>query len=281
MIAPKLVFLMTTILAFLLYLSVLLLAELTRELIELPQRVCEKPSEQVCPTCGSEHVIKNGSVHNGKPKYHCKACSRQFVVGATKTTVSKETKQLIDRLLLERISLRGIVRVTQVSWSWLQDYVNQKLARTPRHVRVSAKPSAKLTIECDELWSFVNSKKNEVYIWLAIDRNSRKIVGCFIGDRTRKSARKLWASLPDIYQQSAVAYTDFWQAYKTVIPPKRHRAVGKETGLTNHIERLNNTFRQRVSRLVRTSLSFSKKLHNHIGAIWYFIHGYNAELDRI
>ncbi len=39
------------------------------------------------------------------------------------------------------------------------------------------------------------------------------------------------------------AYTDFWQAYKTVIPPERHRAVGKETGLTNHIERLNNTNR--------------------------------------
>ncbi|MDZ4871504.1 MAG: IS1 family transposase ISLysp1 [Chroococcidiopsis cubana SAG 39.79] len=102
-----------------------------------------------------------------------------------------------------------------------------------------------------------------------------------MGDRTRKSARKLWASLPEIYQQRAFAYTDFWQAYKTVIPPKRHKAVAKETGLTNHIERLNNTFRQRVSRLVRESLSFSKKLNNHIGAVWYFIHGYNTELDRI
>ena len=29
----------------------------------------------------------------------------------------------------------------------------------------------------------------------------------------------------------------------------RERAVGKETGQTNHIERLNNTFRQRISRL--------------------------------
>jgi len=177
--------------------------------------------------------------------------------------------------------LRGIARVTQVSWSWLQDYVNRKLARTPRQVKVSGKPLGKLIVECDEMWSFVNSKKDEIYIWLAIDRNSRKIVGCFVGDRTRKSARKLWASLPEIYQQSAFAYTDFWQAYKTVIPHKRHRAVGKETGLTNHIERLNNTFRQRVSRLVRESLSFSKKLNNHIGAVWYFIHGYNAELDGI
>jgi IS1 family transposase len=36
--------------------------------------------------------------------------------------------------------------------------------------------------------------------------------------------------------------------------------VGKETGLTAYIERLNNTLRQRISRLVRKTLSFSKKL---------------------
>jgi insertion element IS1 protein InsB len=47
------------------------------------------------------------------------------------------------------------------------------------------------------------------------------------------------ASLPGIYRQCAVAYTDFWESYKTVIPSKRHRLVGKETGQTNPIERLN------------------------------------------
>ncbi|GBL17097.1 hypothetical protein MTo_04427 [Microcystis aeruginosa NIES-1211] len=36
---------------------------------------------------------------------------------------------------------------------------------------------------------------------------------------------------------------------------------------TNPIERLNNTFRQRISRPVRESLSFSK-MDNHIGAIY-------------
>ena len=52
-------------------------------------------------------------------------------------------------------------------------------------------------------------------------------------------------------------------------------AVDKDSGLTSYIERLNNTIRQRVSRLVRKTLSFSKKLENHIGAIWTFIHEYN------
>ena len=73
------------------------------------------------------------------------------------------------------------------------------------------------------------------------------------------------ASLPGVYRQCAAAYTDFWESYKTVIPSKRHRLVGKETGQTNHIERLNNTFRQKISRLVRESLSFSKKMENHVG----------------
>lgn len=49
----------------------------------------------------------------------------------------------------------------------------------------------------------------------------------------------------------------------------RHRAIGKNSGKTNLIERFNCTLRQRVSRLVRDTLSFSKKLDNHIGAIWY------------
>jgi insertion element IS1 protein InsB len=82
-----------------------------------------------------------------------------------------------------------------------------------------------------------------------------------------------------VYRQCAVSYTDFWSAYVTVFPQKRYKAVGKETGLTNYIERFNNTMRQRISRLVRKTLSFSKKLSNHIGAIWYFIHEYNASLS--
>jgi insertion element IS1 protein InsB len=133
-----------------------------------------------------------------------------------------------------------------------------------------------LILECDELWSFVGNKRRQAWVWLALDRATREIVGMAVGPRTKASARKLWASLPPIYRQSAVAYTDFWEAYAAILPSKRHRPVGKESGETNHIERFNNTLRQRCSRLVRKALSFSKKLDNHIGALWYFIHDYNA-----
>jgi IS1 family transposase len=144
------------------------------------------------------------------------------------------------------------------------------MSRIPRCISVTDKLKGRLTLECDQMWSFVLSKKNKVYVWLAIDRDTREIVGCYVGDRTRKSARKLWRSLPSIYRKCAVTYTDFWEAYVTITLRKLHRPVGKETGQTNHIERLNNTFQKRISRLVRKSLSFSKKMDNHIGAIWYF-----------
>ena len=88
----------------------------------------------------------------------------------------------------------------------------------------------------------------------------------------------MWDSIPGVYRQCAVSYTDFWPAYSKVFPYSRHKEVGKETGKTSYIERFNNTLRQRIARLVRESLSFSKKLENHIGAIWYFIHHYNSSL---
>ena len=46
----------------------------------------------------------------------------------------------------------------------------------------------------------------------------------------------------------------------------------------NSIERLNGTLRQRISRLVRATLSFSKKFTHHIGAIHYFLRHYNLTL---
>ncbi len=87
--------------------------------------------------------------------------------------------------------------------------------------------------------------------------------------------------------------TDFWVAYATVLPSKRDRAVGKKTGKTSYIKlsdtlllfkkqertrQFNSTLRQRVYRLVRKTVLFSKSLDNHIGAIWYFVHTYNHSL---
>jgi IS1 family transposase len=184
---------------------------------------------------------------------------------------------MIDRLLLEKIPLAGIARVMEISEGWLQRYVNQAYQALGQRVQV--KPKGWRVVQMDELWSFVDHKGNKQWVWLALDAASREIVGCFIGDRSKESAQGLWDSLPAVYRQCAMIYTDDWDAYKSVLPSKRHRVVGKESGLTSYIERFNNTLRQRVSRLVRKTWSFSKSIDNHIGAIWNFIHHYNAQLQ--
>ncbi|MGB3518201.1 MAG: hypothetical protein WBA43_17210 [Elainellaceae cyanobacterium] len=49
--------------------------------------------------------------------------------------IDQATRDLINRLLLERISLAGIARSTQVFEQWLQTYVNGNYAQVPRQVR--------------------------------------------------------------------------------------------------------------------------------------------------
>ena len=94
-----------------------------------------------CPTCNSENIIKNGSIHNGKQKYACKECRRQFVL-EPKNTISQ--KNLIDKLLLEKIPLAGIARVVDISERCLQNYVNKKYNSVPKVIDVTSKKKVKL-----------------------------------------------------------------------------------------------------------------------------------------
>ena len=59
-----------------------------------------------------------------------------------------------------------------------------------------------------------------------------------------------------------------------------HKAVGKETGKTNHIDALTILWSTNFTSCKR-HLSFSKNINNHIGAIWNFVHHYNAALTLL
>lgn len=168
-----------------------------------------------CPQCNSENIIKNGSIHNGKPKFMCRDCQRQFVENPKKKIIDDETWVLVDKLLLEKIPIAGISRVTGISEPWLQQYINKKYENIPQKVEIIDKKKGKITIQCDEMWSFVLNKENKQWIWLALDQDSKEIVGVYIGSRDKKGAEGLWNSLPAVYRQCAVCYTDFWSAYGT------------------------------------------------------------------
>jgi insertion element IS1 protein InsB len=234
-----------------------------------------------CPQCGSTHHKKNGHIHNGKQNHRCKPCGRQFVSEFKQRRVSAEHRTLIERLLRERLSLRGICRVVGVGMKWLMAFLVERYEAAPAHLNVQTAQCYNpllgypLEIEADELWSFVGKKANPQWLWLALDARSRQVLAFHVGDRSRKSARQLWNQLPALYRQRATFYTDAYAPYGSVIPKAQHRTITKAARKTNHVERFNGTLRQRLSRLVRSALSFSKSLANHIGAIRYFLCHYN------
>src|SRR5262249_28293675 len=122
---------------------------------------------------------------------------------------------------------------------------------------------------------------NKQWIWLAMDATTRQIIAFHVGDRSRESAKALWSAIPEVYQEHAIFHTDQYEVYRGVIPAERHKAITKQARKTNHIERFNNTLRQRLARLVRATLSFSKKVENHIGAIKFFICHYNPHVQGV
>lgn len=242
-----------------------------------------------CPRCLSTNIKKNGFTSSLKPCNKCKNCNYKFVKNGTDWYVNLPDKELIKRLLLERISLRGICRVMQISKTWLLSYIRELYAELPEDLNfawVFKKTLHKgsfyikmIDNEADELWSFVQNKDNVKYVWIVMHRESRQIITFEVGDRSAETARKLWNKIPEFIRKYGFFHTDDWDSYKPVIPVGQHQYCTIKK-YTNHIERFNCTLRQRVSRLVRLALSFSKDLDNHIGAIAYFICDYNLQIQK-
>ena len=198
-------------------------------------------SDIICPHCSSSRVKKNGHTHNGKQNHYCKDCRTQFVLNPVSGRISAETKDLVKRLLLERLSLRGICRVVGVSLPWLLAFMVDLYAQQPDDLNVRLETTGMrndvviytLEAQADELWSFVGKKSNKQWVWIAFDTHSRQVLAFHVGDRSRKSAKKLWDKIPAAYKSQATFYTDEWEAYQGVIPPAQHKAVQKQSGKTN------------------------------------------------
>jgi insertion element IS1 protein InsB len=131
-------------------------------------------------------------------------------------------------------------------------------------------------LELDELWSYVTSKGQEVWVWIALERQSRRIVGLAFGDRSADTCQKLWHSLPADYRRRAICYTDGYAPYKLVLPSKRHRPMPKASGATSLIERFNLTLRNWCANLTRKTLAVSQSIPLHCTRIRMVINYYNS-----
>ena len=111
--------------------------------------------------------------------------------------IADEQRTLIEHLLRERISLRGICRAVGVSLTWLLHFSVERFAACPDdlHVRPPQRPTdvvlRRLEAEADEMGSFVQKKANKQWIWIAMDAPTRQVIAFHVGDRSRDSAKNL------------------------------------------------------------------------------------------
>lgn len=226
-----------------------------------------------CPKCGSLNVVKNGHDYKGSQKYHCKTCDSYGTLDPWHGYRPAQRAQ-VQRGVLERLSLRGIERMVGVSrrtvGRWLVSWIEQLPALTTS--LLPAHPDD--VLELDELWSFVGSKDQERWVWLALCRRTRQVVAYWIGDRSETGALQLWRRIPGDYVRCA-SFSDRWQPYRFIFDYQRHRMVGKDAGETCHVERWFNTLRQRLARFTRKTLAFSKRDAVHDGLLRLFIYHYN------
>jgi insertion element IS1 protein InsB len=188
-----------------------------------------------CPACSSQQFKKNGHTHTGKQNHRCQQCGRHFVGEAENRLIDAEQRTLVGHLLLEKIALHGRCRAVGVSIQWLMDFMIARFEAAPEHLHVQlpGHPHEVLLrrVEADEMCSFVKKTAHKQWLWLAMDKTTGQIMAYHVGDRSRDSARQLWANLPTVYREQATFYTDPYEVYKGVIPAEQHKAITKPARL--------------------------------------------------
>jgi len=116
------------------------------------------------------------------------------------------------------------------------------------------------------MWSFVQKKQNQRWLWHAIDHLTGKVLAYILGDHSDN----MFLKLRQLLEPFGITkfYTDGWGAYQRGLIPEQYQ-VGKVN--TQKIERKHLTLRTRIKRLARKTICFSKSEVMHDIVIGLYI----------
>ena len=110
----------------------------------------------VCKKCSSDSYVKAGFV-KGEQRYKCKECGCQFVPTRTKGKPARD-KLLAVWLYAHGLSFRTIAKLFKVNHKVIIDWVK---AFAIANYNKPEPQNGAVVIELDEMWRFINSKKNK------------------------------------------------------------------------------------------------------------------------
>ncbi|WP_340064460.1 IS1 family transposase [Ascidiimonas aurantiaca] len=201
-----------------------------------------------CKNCGSSNCIKKGK-RREKQRYYCKTCSCNFQSGYHYNAYHKNTDTLICSFLKEGCGIRSISRITRIS----KNTVLSRILKISKQIKPPMFSKSGCKFEVDELWSFVGHKKNVVWITYAIERETKKVIGFYVGGKSKLTIKPLVDTLLSLRPRRI--YTDRLNIYPSLIPGRIHKVFQY---CTNTIERMNLTLRTHIKRLARKTICFSR-----------------------
>jgi IS1 family transposase/transposase-like protein len=229
-----------------------------------------------CVDCGSENVVKNGT-QSGCQRCWCQECGRSFQLSYRQNIMNPGVREKISEMSMNGSGTRDISRVLSISKNTVTKELKEKAEEVqdvnPRFIgkelEVEIVGPAGIEAELDEQWSFVQNKKNQRWLWYAIEKTSGAVLAFVLGKRTDDMCEKLMEKL-SVFNIKKY-FTDDWGSYSKSITPDRH-FIGKAG--TQKIENRNLLLRTRIKRLVRKTICFSKLEKLHDGIIGMFINRY-------
>jgi IS1 family transposase len=222
--------------------------------------------------------VKRGKTEDGKQRYECRRSecpNKTFILDYSyKAYVPDVRKQIID-MAMNGSGIRDTSRVLGVSQNTViheikkqeskLESVNRSILTNIDGSQVIVRIEKFIEAELDEMWSYVQKKEHQRWLWHAIDHATGKVLAYVFGDR--KDA--VFLKLKELLEPFGISrfYTDDWGAYERHLPAEQ-QIVGKRN--TQKIERKHLTLRTRIKRLVRKTICFSKieKMHDIVIGIF-------------
>jgi IS1 family transposase len=146
--------------------------------------------------------------------------------------LSTERRGQVIALLVEGMSIRGIVRATGVAKNTIVKLLADLGQACTEYQDIYLRDLTSERIECDEIWSFCYAKQKnvpeqfqdtpgygDVWTWTAIDADTKLVPSWLVGERTNRDA---WYFLSDLHSRLRCRVqltTDGHKPYLTVIEP--------------------------------------------------------------
>ncbi len=221
-------------------------------------------SSPYCPRCRSVRVVKSGH-HHGKQRWVCKRCRYQFTAVSPPDKPTPEKVHAAVNLYGHGLSLRSVARLLATSAQsvirWVSEYVDACCSKPP--------PEGAVVIEVDEMWHYLGTKANKLWIWTAFDRATGRLIDWECGNRDQATFECL---LSRIRRWNArLVCTDEYVVYEQGLSAGQHYA-GKDQ--TVALERTHSRLRHWLARFRRRTcvVSRSKQMVDRSMALAAHLH---------